>query len=351
VRPSRIRAEQDRALSRYVRHEVYAYSSFHRARLDAAGLGRTGIRRREDLRRLPPVPLADVDPTAIVLRPDAGSVARFGSWRTALEMRWARYSGQAAQSSQAKVDTGFKPVRWTIAGGVPLGYTAGDGERLAELGRRLLETAGLRVDDVLVGVAGEASSAGFWQLAEGARAGGVSALFVAPDSAPDVVARLHPTVLAGSRGDLVDLLHAVAMARLRMPELRTVLVVGDLLHREQREELVGLAADAVGLLPAGPERAGDGRPAVVCAYAPPGVRALWGQCRGGDAFHTWPASEVVEVEAERLLWTAVGWRGSVLLRLRTDVAAVIDPSPCEACGRTTPRLRLEPADGRRTPLG
>src|SRR5437899_6313323 len=78
VRPSRIRAEQDRALARYVRNEVYAFSPFFQARLDACGLGRTGVTRQEDLARLPPVDLSDVDAAGIVLRPLAERVVRYG---------------------------------------------------------------------------------------------------------------------------------------------------------------------------------------------------------------------------------------------------------------------------------
>jgi hypothetical protein len=41
-----------------------------------------------------------------------------------------------------------------------------------------------------------------------------------------------------------------------------------------------------------------------------------------------------------LTWSALGWRGSVLLRLRAHAAGRIDRTACSRCGRTTPRVRI-----------
>src|SRR5207245_10547740 len=39
-----------------------------------------------------------------------------------------------------------------------------------------------------------------------------------------------------------------------------------------------------------------------------------------------------------VVWSALGWKGSVFLRLRTGVYGALDESACPECGRTTPRL-------------
>ena len=41
-----------------------------------------------------------------------------------------------------------------------------------------------------------------------------------------------------------------------------------------------------------------------------------------------------------MVWTALGWKGSVLLRLRTGAYGTIERGPCVGCGRTIPRLVL-----------
>jgi hypothetical protein len=93
------------------------------------------------------------------------------------------------------------------------------------------------------------------------------------------------------------------------------------------------------------------RVAVCGAWAPDGVRALWGECRGGH-LHTWPDTEVVEVldplthapvpagADGELVWTPIGWRGTAALRLATGTFGRLEPGPCPACRRTTPRLAV-----------
>ena len=340
VRPSRIRAEQDRALARYVRTEVYAFSPFFQARLDECGLGRTGVMRQEDLARLPPIDLADVDPAGVVLRPLAERVVRYGPPRLAMEMRWARFTGGTERLARARFDPDFKPVRWMMADGVPIGSAATDIERLADLGRRLLELAGLEASDVLVGLVNGGDDLAFWQLALGARNGGVPSLFVPPDADPDTVANVHPTTLTGRPEALLAFLRDLATAHDRLPELRTVIVTGPPPSPDSRAELTALATDARGA-------GGRSAPAVVAAWAPHGARAMWSECRGGSGYHTWPTADLVQAvgsEAARdladgeLVWSSIGWRGSVVLRLRTGEAGRLDRTACPTCGRTTPRV-------------
>src|SRR5205823_314901 len=161
-------------------------------------------------------------------------------------------------------DPDFKPVRWTTTSGVPIGAAASDIDRLADLGRRLLELAGLQPDDVLVGLASGGDDLAFWQLSQGARNGGVPSLFVAPDTDPDEVVRVHPTTLTGSPDVLLAFLRDVAAARDRLPQLRTIIAAGPVLDAPTKDELRALARDV---------RDGRDPPALVVAWAPAGTRA------------------------------------------------------------------------------
>ena len=69
-----------------------------------------------------------------------------------------------------------------------------------------------------------------------------------------------------------------------------------------------------------------------------GVHAV----RGGTGYHTFPDAELVETDQRtgELLWSAIGWKGSVFLRLATRMRANIDESPCPRCRRTTPRVTI-----------
>ncbi|MFP5328337.1 MAG: hypothetical protein ACLGHT_12745 [Acidimicrobiia bacterium] len=161
-------------------------------------------------------------------------------------------------------------------------------------------------------------------------------------SADDLI-RLQPAALAGSASDLLDVLAAAIDRSAKLANLRTLLVVGEQLSDATRGRLEEMSA-----------RLARTKVAAVAAWAPPGARALWAECRGGRGVHLWPGAEVVEVvddggervplgEVGEIVWTPIGWHGSVLLRFRTGVIARIDTTPCETCGARETVFRVEPS--------
>ena len=178
----------------------------------------------------------------------------------------------------------------------------------------------------------------FWQLALGCRHAGVQAVHTGDDAAPTAVAAARPTVLAGPAAVVQRLLSADANPGGR---LKTVILTGERPPGPERAQIGGMTGDQV---------------TVLAAWAPPGVRALWAECRELGALHTWPDAELVEVvdplthvaapagaEGE-LLWSAIGWRGTVFLRLRTGLSGRVHTDRCPGCGRTSPRIELAAPD-------
>jgi hypothetical protein len=334
-RPARLRLGQDRALARYLRNHVAPFSRFH-----ADALRSRPVNGRGDLAGLPLVRLEDVlDPSDLVLRPTVEQLASSPEREVRLAWWWARLRRRTAAFNRDVLEPRYKPIHWH-ADLVPIGYTAADLERLAELGRAGLEMAGVTPNDVLVSVYPPGPSLGFWQMSLGTRRAGVPSLFLSPSVAPDEVARLRPSVLAGRSGDLIRLLESGRDAGFSFAGLSTLLVIGEPVDPARRARLAELGGS-----PSGPV-------AVVACWAPPGVRALWSECRDGIDVHTWPTAEVVELidplsgesvppgADGEMVWTALGWMGSVLVRLRTGVYGCIDDTACVSCGRTAPRLRV-----------
>jgi len=341
-RPSWIRAAQEKALGRYMGRVVYPYSPYYRARFDEAGLGQRSVRSREDLTALPLTTVDDVDdPTALIVRPDEHSIQQFGELSLVARVFWAKVWRREWTVNQRLIDPEYKPLHWHVQSGIPMGSSAEDLERLAELGRRWLELAGVRPYDVLVSIHPFGPNLPYWELVLGARRAGLSALYLPPSVTVEQIAAARPNVLAGRAGDLLRLLEA-ADGTDALAELHTLLVTGDRLEDGTRRQLAAH-------LPA-PDAA------VVSAWAPPGVRALWAECRFGEGLHTAPDTEVIEIidplsgvvlnragDGE-VVWTSLGWKGTVFVRLRTGVYGTLDESTCGACGRSTPRLRLAGAE-------
>jgi hypothetical protein len=332
----RLRLGQDRALARYLRNHVAPYSTFH-----AEVLRSQPVAGREDLARLPLTSLDEVaDPADLVLRPTADLLATAADRELRLQWWWARLRRRTGAFNRDVLEPRYKPIHWHLDG-LPIAYTAEDLDRLAELGRSMLEMAGVTPRDVLVSVYPPGPDVGFWQLQLGAREAGVPSLFLDPDGvAPEAVARLRPTVLCGRAGDLIRLLDAGRDAGFSFAGLSTLIVVGEPLDPARRARLAELGGRP------------DAPVAVVAAWAPPGVRALWSECRDGIDVHTWPGAEIVELVDPlsgttvppgadgEMVWTPLGWMGSVVLRLRTGAYGCIDDTACVSCGRTSPRLRV-----------
>lgn len=337
-RPGKLRAAQDRALVSYLRRHVGPYSTRY-----GSALRDNPVRRREDLGRLPFTRLADVvEPGSLVLRPTPERIAASGDLRLVARMWWARLWGRLEVFNRRSIEPVYKTLHWHRAEGLPIGYSAEDLDRLGEVGRVGLEMAGLGPYDVLVSIGPPGPHLSFWQLALGARRGGVSAMFLGPATGPRDLARLAPTAVAGRPGDLARILQAAADEGHGLPNLHTLVVVGDPLDPSTRRRLTDLAS------------AWGQHPAVVSLWAPAGVRALWAECRGGVGLHTWPGFEVIELVDPlsgnpipagtdgEIVWSPIGWKGSVVLRLRTATYAALETQPCPGCGRTSPRLNVGP---------
>jgi hypothetical protein len=327
-----VRGQQARALTRYLQRQVRAYSPYYRDPLERARRARDG-RSGVDLANLPLTPWSAItDPRQFVLHPDFRSIRDFGEPVLGVRTLWARVTGRTAALNRTHIDPRYKPIRWLMAEGVPVGYSSDDLERLAELGRKWLENAGVRPSDVLVSVVPIAPTLGYLELVLAARRAGLSTALLPPDVGAADVARLRPTVLAGRPDDLERVLSGPPED---LAGVRTVLAVDEPLAPGQRARMeASLVADDA---------------AVLSAWAPAGVRALWTECRGQTGLHTAPDAEYLEVVDDEIVWTAIGWSGTVFVRLRTGVVASMDGGTCRGCGRATPRVVVEGAPLRRTP--
>lgn len=320
-----MRALQERLLARDVAAEVYPYSAFWRARLEAAGL-RRGAPGEAILAALPPVTLAEIDdPTGLVLRPDERSLQRYAPLRVVARVAWAKLLRRTDRVNALVIDPAYKPVHWHIDAGVPVGYTTGDLDRLAHLGRVMLARAGVGRHDTVLGVVPPGPNLDYWEVVLGCRRAALSALHLPSPPTPEQVAAARPDLLVGRHETLRTVLGAMRTAAGRPPPLRRLIATGRPLDAAAHAELAELAHGAI----------------VTGAWAPPGVRSLWWTCPGRVEYHTTPDADLVELDGGELIWTGLGWRGTVFLRLRTGVRASLVEGRCPACGHDGTRVRVE----------
>ena len=324
--------------------EVLTYTPYWREAAAEAGVRKPGS--VGDLTALAPRPLSALGaPNTLVLRPPPEAVRKSGPRPLRRQLRRARVGRGRSGAMRRILDPLYKPIHWIIEGEVPVGCTEADLVRLAELGRRSLDLAGVVESDAIVGLVPPGPTLSSWQLVLGAREAAVPLAALVPTASVQAVSLLGPTVLAGRPTDLLRVLR-----NLTGPARAAVTTI--------------LTITRVPLLPA--ERAAlegaSGREAVVVElWAPLGTRALWAQCRGGDGVHTWPQAELLEVcgpdgtpvdpgTVGQLVWTGLGWRGTAMVRLATGVVGRVVEGACETCGRTTPRiLDARPVNGTARP--
>jgi hypothetical protein len=271
---------------------------------------------------------------------------RFGDRRLRLRAWASRVVGREQRFNDTVIEPNFKPVHWVLCDGVPIGYSMADVALLGRLGAEWLDLSGLDDRDILVSLFPPGPSVAHWQLVQGARLAGIAALHLDPDidGGAEQLVRLAPSVVAGQPNDLVRILGSARSPGLPLIA-STVLCIGDG-HAPSPLARAAVMEQAAGAT-------------VVLGWVTPGVRVLWTECRGAavaaayepmlvPAMHTWPATEVLEVDPDgHLLWTGVGWRGSAMLRLRTGATATLEDGPCPYCG--VPGVRLRPTFGGHEP--
>lgn len=319
-RPAQYSSVRDDRLRGWLGTTVRSYSPALGSILADHGIDRPRRATLAALRALPTVTLADLgDGRRHVLEPGEEGFGRSADLSLQVRFLLADVAGRRDDFARRHIDPTFKPVLWTTEqsshGPRFVANTSSDLDRLATLGRRAWATSGARADDRVLLVDDGSAATTHWQMVLGCRNAGIALLVADVEQAAALMADARPTIVAGPADAVASLSSGFASS------VRSVCVdVGV-------EPGLGLDAD----IP------------VARWWTHPAARAAWVACPGGTGFHTWPEDEVVEIVDGSLVWSAVGWHGSVWLRVDTGISARIDESTCPACERTTPRVLVEDA--------
>ncbi|MBU7017246.1 MAG: AMP-binding protein [Theionarchaea archaeon] len=352
--PEEIRKMQNRKLKMFIRTQVYTLSPYYKRVFKENDIDPYSIETVEDLQKLPFTYKEDVAPTDeepqkhkdFIIRPDEEVSEKFGHIA-----KLSLYGGKRVVDE--KLDD-YKPVHIHFTTGrtanpTPFAYSQRDVEYLKEGGKRLLDVFGISYDDVCLNAFPYAPHLAFWQTYFAAEASGITGFHsgggkvIGTQNLIDAIEDMRFSVLIFIPGYCYYLLRKAAEQKRDFSTVKKVIFGGERVPP-------GLKAKIKDLL----EEMGAHDPMILATYACTESRVAWGECPAEESFgyHIYPDMEIIETvdpktgepvgegEEGEIVYTALDWRGTCVLRYRTgDVAkGGITYEECPNCGRTVPRI-------------
>jgi phenylacetate-coenzyme A ligase PaaK-like adenylate-forming protein len=353
---------QDDTLARYVREELYPFSTHYRRVFDAAGVAPADIRGVDDLRRLPFTTKQDLlavqsNPETrldFVLRPNSSSIR--AHWP--LLRKLALLIGGARSRELLRFH--YTPNFMTFTTGrssepVAFAYTPHDLDVLGEAIARLIEIGGIdRVDDRIVNMMPFAPHLAFWAVTLG---GFKTGRLVLPTGGGKVMGtegnlrlaeRIKATALVGTPGFMYHMLRRAREERRDLAQVRTVILGAEKVPLGLKQKM----AEALAVCGAEPVT-------ILGTYGFTEARMAFSECPTAldesSGYHLLPDLGVFEVidpesgepvgegQDGELVYTGTSGHGTTVCRYRTGdlVVGGLVWEPCPWCHRTLPRISSE----------
>lgn len=345
---------QDKLIERFFRHQL-PYSPHYRDLFAQHKLKFSDIRSIDDLQKVPFTSKGDLAPTeadrakprTFILQPDEALIKKFASKSTLAKIVWGKVT---KQDVHAKLEWQYKPVHMHFTTGrtalpTPFLYSGRDLEMLKESARRLFEVGGFSKDLRALNGFPYSPHLAFWLMYYACVTVGLTNLatgggkVMGTQKIIDALERLKINLAAFIPGYAYHLLReAVAQGR-QLPDLKYLVFGGERVSDGFRTKVRELC-----------EQLGSHEVEIYATYAMTESKTAWLQCAEHTGYHLYPDLEYFEVidqdgnrlpegSAGELVYTALDWRGSVVVRYRTgDICKGIEYGPCPNCGRTVPRI-------------
>ena len=348
---------ENRQLAYFVRHEL-PFSPFYRELFKKHKLHFEEIQTVDDLQRVPFSSKVDVAPTAdeparprqFILQPDEHLIKQFASKGKLLKIVWGKLTGQDVKR---RLEWEYKPIHMHFTTGrtalpTPFVYSARDIEVLKQAGERMLDVAGVPRDLVAINAFPYAPHLAFWQTYNALIQLGITSVqtgggkIMGTQKIMDAIERLKAGILVFIPGYAYHLMREAIKQKKNFSGVKYVLTGGERASPGLREKVKELLKEL-----------GATDPIFLSTYAFTEGKTAWIQCHEKSGYHLYPDLEYFEVidkdgkrvkdgEPGELVYTSLGWRGSIVLRYRTgDMTQGIDYEPCPHCGKTVPRISMD----------
>lgn len=345
---------QNKKLRWFFRHKL-PYSPFFRQHLETNKLSWSDFQTTDDLQKLPLISKADIAPSEadrakprqFILQPDEHLIKKYATKGELLKLLKMKIMKEDAKAALEKE---YKPLHLHFTTGrtalpTPFTYSAYDLDMLRETGRRAFNVAGFSSSNVGLNAFPYSPHLGFWLAYYGLLEAGITALasgggkVMGTQKIMDSIERLKVNVVLMIPGYCYHLLRQAVEQKRDFSNLKYIVFGAERVSPAFREKVKELLAQV-----------GANEVQILATYASTEAKTAWIQCAEHTGYHLYPDLEFIELvdadgrrvkqgEPGEIVYTALDWRGTVVVRYRTgDLAQGIDYDPCPSCGRTVPRI-------------
>lgn len=320
-----------------------------------SGLSWSDFKTTDDLQKLPLSSKADVapmeddraKPRQFILQPDEHSIKKHFAKDELLKVVWGKITKQDVKK---KLEWEFKPAHIHFTTGrtalpTPFTYSRYDLTVLRETGRRLFDVGGFSSDNVALNAFPYSPHLGFWLAYYAMIESGMTALatgggkVMGTQKIMDSMERLKVTLAAFIPGYCYHLLREAVKQKRDFSHLKYLVFGAERVSPAFRDKIKDMLAQV-----------GAHEVQVFATYASTEAKTAWLQCAEHTGYHLYPDLEFIELvdpdgkrvkegEPGEVVYSALDWRGTLVVRYRTgDLAQGIEYGPCPSCGRTVPRI-------------
>ncbi len=351
---SELREIQNRKLRWFFQHRL-PFSPFYREFFKTHDLSWSDFKTTDDLQKLPLISKTDIAPSEedrarprkFILQPDEHSIKKFFAKDELAKVVWKKVTKKDVKKY---LEWEFKPAHLHFTTGrtalpTPFAYSRYDLELLKETGRRLFNVGGFQSNNTAINVFPYSPHLGFWLAYYAMVESGMTSLasgggkVMGTQKIIDSMERLKATMVTFIPGYFYHLLRQAIKEGRDFSALRHVVFGAERVSpafREKVKEMLG--------------QVGAHEVQILATYASTEAKTAWIQCAEHTGYHLYPDLEFIELvdkegkrvadgEPGEIVFTALDWRGTVVVRYRTgDMAQGIEYDPCPSCGRTVPRI-------------